>query len=184
MGRFFPIAVYVILIGVGIAIQRPAHKPGPRPPASRDVFIYAPVLASHVGSLLAPPLEALIEKPPFDPFRFSLGALLFLVALAIRGVAIRALGDKYVHQGKYLDTFELVADGIYKYIRHPIYFSNLLLAVACPLMLSAKYSYAFSALYILFTVVGMFREESRLAARFPEYRRYASKTKRFIPGLF
>lgn len=184
MGRLFSLSAYIALIIAGIAIQRPAHKPGRRKEASRDSAIYAPVLASHIGSLLAPPIEAMIEKPAFNPLSFSAGVTLFLAALTIRGIAIRALGEKYAHQGKYLESFTLVSDGIYKYVRHPIYFSNLLLAVACPLMLNAKYSFALSALYIVFTLVGMFKEESRLLSRFPEYREYASKTKRFIPGVF
>ncbi|MHB0977478.1 MAG: methyltransferase family protein [Candidatus Aquicultorales bacterium] len=178
------LAIYIFLLILGVLIQRPAHRAGPRPKARRDSAVYFPVLFSHIGSLLFPIGEWLFVRPPFDFALAMSGSALFVIALSIRGTAIRALGLNYAHEGKVLESYSLVTGGIYRKVRHPIYFSNVMLAVAGPLILNVKYSFLLSALYIVFTLAGLVKEERFLSESVEGYLDYMSRTKRFVPGLF
>lgn len=78
----------------------------------------------------------------------------------------------------------LITTGPYRYIRHPIYTAAVLFGWAGAL---AHISFATMSLAVLFlagAVVRMILEERALLQRYPEYRDYAAKTKRMIPGVF
>ena len=77
----------------------------------------------------------------------------------------------------------LVMHGLYKYIRHPMYFALLL--TFTPLLISHFY-------FNLFIVYGIFSinlllklkfEESLLIKKFPSYQEYLNQTKMIIPFL-
>jgi len=44
---------------------------------------------------------------------------------------------------------KLVEIGLYKHIRHPLYLGNLLLFIACPLLLVSRVSWAFTAIGLI-----------------------------------
>jgi protein-S-isoprenylcysteine O-methyltransferase Ste14 len=77
----------------------------------------------------------------------------------------------------------LVTTGPYRYIRHPIYTAACLF---CFVGIAAHWS-LISALLGLVMLAGagirMFAEETMVVARYPEYRDYAQRTARMIPGV-
>jgi protein-S-isoprenylcysteine O-methyltransferase Ste14 len=78
----------------------------------------------------------------------------------------------------------LVTTGPYRYLRHPIYASILLLVWA---VVSANASPASVALGVLATamlVLRMIFEETLLRRAYPEYEDYARRTKRVVPFIF
>jgi protein-S-isoprenylcysteine O-methyltransferase Ste14 len=78
----------------------------------------------------------------------------------------------------------LVTTGPYRYIRHPIYTSITVISAAGAV---AHWSWesALLALFVLGTaLLRIFCEEAMVTARYPEYRQYASHTRRMIPYLF
>ena len=78
---------------------------------------------------------------------------------------------------------KLSTGGIYKYARHPMYTSVLLLSAGIAISSGSLLKYA---LVIGLAVVFHFKssyEEYYLAEQYPEYKRYASKTPKFIPFL-
>jgi protein-S-isoprenylcysteine O-methyltransferase Ste14 len=75
----------------------------------------------------------------------------------------------------------LSTSGLYKYVRHPMYTSVLLLSLGIAIDRGTIVHYLLViCLYALFYYKSIF-EEQNLAARFEEYPEYARKTPRFIP---
>ena len=81
------------------------------------------------------------------------------------------------------DNSQLVTDGLYKFVRHPIYTGLLLLGLS--LVITAGV-FPHILVWLLLAVLLNYKakfEESLLQKRYPEYFEYASKTGRFIPRL-
>ena len=82
------------------------------------------------------------------------------------------------------DTTMLVKTGIYKYIRHPLYSSLILLAWGSLLKDIALLSAILVALATIFSVATAMVEEKENLQRFgDEYAFYMKSTKRFLPFL-
>ncbi len=80
------------------------------------------------------------------------------------------------------DTTTLVTSGVYRYIRHPVYCSLLLLIWGAFLKRPSSLAGAVAAVGSLFTVATARVEERENLEKFgTEYQAYRSKTKMFIP---
>jgi len=83
------------------------------------------------------------------------------------------------------NTVHLVTGGIFRYIRHPMYSSLLLLAWGTFLKHFSFTAVAVIAATTLFLVIAAFIEEKENLAFFgPIYREYRKTTKMFLPFLF
>ena len=74
--------------------------------------------------------------------------------------------------------------GIYGYIRHPIYLSLMTLGLA---LLLASPTVPVTITYVLLLLITNIRadlEEGLLEEKYPEYREYKGRTKRYIPLIF
>jgi protein-S-isoprenylcysteine O-methyltransferase Ste14 len=78
---------------------------------------------------------------------------------------------------------KLSTNGLYKYVRHPMYTSVLLLSLGIAVMSGSiiKYFLVFG-LALLFHFKSVY-EEKYLALQYPEYKSYAQKTPKFIPFI-
>ena len=74
----------------------------------------------------------------------------------------------------------LVKDGIYAYIRHPIYAGDMLLLIGLELALNSWLMLAMVFPIFIFAKQAL-SEESLLAQTFRDYMAYSRNTKRFIP---
>lgn len=81
----------------------------------------------------------------------------------------------------------LITQGIYHWVRHPMYASVLLAATGAAVAAAEGWRLfawgAVLALVAVLTVKSML-EERWLAERHPEYLAYAMRTRRFLPGRF
>jgi protein-S-isoprenylcysteine O-methyltransferase Ste14 len=83
------------------------------------------------------------------------------------------------------DTRTLVARGIYRYIRHPMYCSLLCLAWGIALKAWTLLSIALVLVATLFLIGTAWAEERENIDKFgPEYDAYRKTTRMFIPFLF
>jgi protein-S-isoprenylcysteine O-methyltransferase Ste14 len=82
------------------------------------------------------------------------------------------------------DNAILIQNGLYQFVRHPIYFGVLLAALAWLLIFSGLYVLAYAiALFFLFDIKAR-REEVWLVERFPDYRDYQLRVKKLIPAIY
>lgn len=118
---------------------------------------------------------------PIDAVFAILGYLVMVAGTVLLVVAARGLGRSLTAHPSPRDRSQLVTDGLYHYVRHPIYSALMMLALGVTLQ-SGPYPQvvAFAALVLLLNFKARF-EEQQLLERYPDYADYAARTPRFIP---
>jgi protein-S-isoprenylcysteine O-methyltransferase Ste14 len=113
----------------------------------------------------------------------DLGSFLVWPGAGITIFSILKLGQSLTASPIPKPQAELKTDGLYKWIRHPIYTGLMLTTLGVALEAGAVSKLFFvAALVILFDYKAKW-EESLLIKRFPEYTAYMSTTGRFVPRL-
>lgn len=128
-------------------------------------------------------------QEPHTPVLLSVAALLLFVgAFALFFSAIWSSREKKLGLSFDYDapTFELVTSGVFKYIRHPFYFSYILFYLACGLSSRSTINIMFFAAASTLLCVEAINEEKRLKAseNGDRYLEYINTTWRFVPGLW
>lgn len=82
------------------------------------------------------------------------------------------------------EQHQLVTNGIYHWIRHPMYASVLLLCLAFTLTNNHQVAQFVMLILLLDLVLKSNLEEKLLTQRFEKYQAYKNNTGRFIPFLF
>lgn len=113
------------------------------------------------------------------------GFVLCLFSIIIRQISIKELGPYFSEDIEIKPKHRLIKTGIYKHIRHPIYFSSLLLVMGFPLILNSFYALALVPAAVVVIWIRMELEEKVLLAYFgKEYKEYIKTTKKIIPGIY
>ncbi len=108
---------------------------------------------------------------------FGLGAV-----LGIGGAAV--LSNSRTMFPRPREDCRLVQHGVYRWIRHPLYTSVMVLATGWSLFWHSGPAGVLTLILIGFLNLKARHEESLLRARFPAYNTYCDRVKRFIPGVF
>jgi protein-S-isoprenylcysteine O-methyltransferase Ste14 len=115
----------------------------------------------------------------------TIGISLVVAAILVSQVAIRTLG-KFFDRLAIKSDHRLVTEGIYGFVRHPIYTSYILLFFGFCLLLQSLWGIGLLLAVCLVWFgnrIGI--EERMLAARFgDEYQTYCQQTKRLFPYLY
>ncbi len=77
----------------------------------------------------------------------------------------------------------LVAHGVYRWVRHPIYASLLLALLGVAVSAGRVLSYVAVAVLVVFFELKSRWEERMLVATYPGYAEYAARTGKFLPGI-
>ncbi len=113
------------------------------------------------------------------------GVIIYTIGLATALAARFQLGENWanIETGQVLTKQEVVAKGIYRFIRHPIYVGDLLLLLGLELALN---SWLVLGVLILAPVVmkKAIGEEEMLAEELTGYDAYRERSKRFIPFVY
>jgi protein-S-isoprenylcysteine O-methyltransferase Ste14 len=138
------------------------------------------LLLALIAQTLAPAYILPISRDPLG--LCTLGVILYTVGLVVAISARCQLGTNWsdIETPQVGQRQEVVSNGIYRYIRHPIYAGDLLLLLGLELALN---SWLVLAIVLLVPVVlrRAVLEEKLLAKRLRGYDSYARRTKRFIP---
>jgi protein-S-isoprenylcysteine O-methyltransferase Ste14 len=130
-------------------------------------------------------VPALFDRP-FSPSLAALGAAVMAAALWLFRRSHADLGRNWSVSLELRPTHTLVTKGVYRFVRHPMYSSFLLLALAQFLLLANWLAGGIGMVAIV--AVLMFRigrEERMMLAHFGEdYRAYMARTKRLIPYVW
>ena len=113
------------------------------------------------------------------------GVALFSLAAVILHLTHRAMGRSWTPTLGLREDHKLVTDGIFKYIRHPMYAAHILWAIAQPLILTnwiAGFSFIIpQVLQYWFRVAD--EEKMMLEGFGEEYQSYMSRTGRIFPKI-
>ena len=114
-----------------------------------------------------------------------LGALIFAGSGALIWKTHQDLGRNWTPSLAFREGHYLVTDGIFQYMRHPMYAAHLLWGLAQMLMLHNWIAgFAYLAVIIPRTLVRIQKEEGIMLEKFgDEYRRYMDKTGGIYPRL-
>jgi len=77
----------------------------------------------------------------------------------------------------------LLQNGLYKYIRHPIYTGIILFFTGYSVYQNSFYKLGISMLLLVLFYFKSNYEEQRLGQKFPDYKLYKSKTEKFFPWI-
>lgn len=77
----------------------------------------------------------------------------------------------------------LITDGIFKFIRHPIYSGFLLLLVGISISTGSLSRIVITLLAMIFFSIKASYEEEKLMKKYPEYFQYKERTGKFIPKI-
>jgi protein-S-isoprenylcysteine O-methyltransferase Ste14 len=114
----------------------------------------------------------------------ALGLLAFALGVALYRIAGRTLGEALSPLVAPRPGAPLVTRGPYRWLRHPMYVGQALMAVGAPLTLGSRWV-AWLALPALAILVLRARlEDAALARAFPEHARWAAQAKRLVPFVF
>ena len=143
------------------------------------------------GLVPGPLLYVATGFPGFADYSFSpvvgyLGVVVLIAALVLFRLTHRQLGRNWSVSLETRSGHKLVTDGLYAYVRHPMYSSFFLSAVAQLLLLPNWIAgpIGLVGISLLFGFrVG--REEQLMVETFGEdYRAYMRRTARILPGIF
>ncbi len=134
-------------------------------------------------------LAAIILVPtgaPIDGFPSiiaAIGSFMVWPGLAIVAASVLKLGQSLTASPIPKEQAKLKTDGLYRWIRHPIYTGLMLTTLGVALEAGSIVKLIFVAcLFLLFDFKAKW-EETLLLNRFPEYQGYMSTTGRFVPRL-
>lgn len=186
-------AIFALLIGGWYAIRAPHewrawHMPVRR--SARDYRELAVILIAIVGLGTLPLLYIVTGFPQFANYPFNAtqawsGAIVAIAALGMFYLTHKALGTNWSVSLDVRKDHQLITNGVYRYIRHPMYIAFWLWALAQALLLPNWMAglsgvVGFGLLYFLRVT----REEQLMVDAFGEgYRSYMLRTKRLIPWI-
>ena len=109
-----------------------------------------------------------------------------ILGFVIRIVAKRTLGRFYTVRVQLQEKHEVVEQGLYGMIRHPLYLGFILEWIAPPLILGSPAGFFLVTMWVVIGVMQRIpREEALLIGGLGErYRAYMGRTKRLIPGIW
>jgi len=147
------------------------------------------ILISAAGVGMALPLFYLFT-PWLDFANYDLsgwlgwiGTVVFAMALFLLWRSHADLGRNWAAILQIRREHSLVTNGLYRYMRHPMYAAHLLWAIAQGLLLENWLAgWAFLVISVPFYLLRMPKEEKMMLEQFgQEYRQYISRTGRIIP---
>jgi protein-S-isoprenylcysteine O-methyltransferase Ste14 len=113
-----------------------------------------------------------------------IGVMIYSLGLGMAVLGRVHLGANWMDLEDYQASLNqsLITDGIYRYVRHPIYGGDILLLLGLELALNSWLVLGV-AIILLFVIRQIILEESLLSQKFSGYHDYCLQTKRFIPFL-
>ena len=149
------------------------------------------LLIATLGQFLVPVFYVATGQPSvadygFNPIQALLGVLAIVASLVLFRVTHKQLGRNWSITLEMRDHHKLITDGLYGYVRHPMYSSFVLFAVAQFLLLQNWIAgpAGLAGFGILF-FMRVSREERVMIETFgDQYRDYMRRTARIIPWIY
>ena len=138
------------------------------------VFLQFFIISLHFFQFEFIPQKQIIQASPFSYF---LGILIIIIALIIMLVSIKDLGRNLSPFPRPINNSNLVTKGIYRFTRHPMYYSLIFISIG---VLIIKLSIYYLFLTISLVLIIKFKialEEKYLMNKFKNYLLYKNEVK-------
>lgn len=120
----------------------------------------------------------------YNPWAIGLGALFFTSGVIFAIASVISFRQAITPHPIPLKRSKLRTTGMYKLVRHPIYFSVLVIMIGVVFSLESFISLIFVIVLFFLLRHKAFFEEIHLNSKFPEYAAYKLKTKMLIPFIY
>lgn len=161
------------------------EKPAPKPQPLSVQLVKAVKIAILLGIVAQTMLPEIlpISQQPF--LLRVIGVAIYTAGLLIAVIARFQLDSNWsdIETAQVLSHQQVVSNGIYGYVRHPIYVGDILLLFGLELSLNSWLVLGV-ALMTPVILLQATREEKKLVETLPGYDVYCQQTKRFIPFVF
>ena len=152
----------------------------------RGEWYVAVQVALLLAMLLGP--TTLAGLPPWPERLIGVSSIAGMLLLALGGLvsllAAANLGSNLTPLPHPKDGATLVVSGMYRFVRHPIYFGVILMATGFALSVHGWVTLAEAAVLALFFDIKSRREEIWLAEHFPTYAAYQQRVRKLIPFIY
>ena len=113
-----------------------------------------------------------------------LGYVVFIIGSSIAIIAAFHLGKNLTPLPKPKDNAELVQTGLYRWVRHPIYFGVIVLSLGWGLIQQTTLVWIYVLILIIFFDIKSHKEEKWLCERFSEYPEYQGRVRKLVPWIY
>jgi protein-S-isoprenylcysteine O-methyltransferase Ste14 len=164
------IAFFVTLAGTVVVRVRPTGK--------------ARGLEPRASALIGTFLIAVVVLFPRRELSFTAGVVSTLLLLGGNAIAVYVLSQLGRSFSIMPEARGLVTSGLYRYVRHPLYFAEVVASIGTVMQFLSVWTVLILAVQIAFQLRRMRNEEVVLMEIFPEYAAYKAQTARLIPGVY
>jgi len=113
-----------------------------------------------------------------------IGQILFYSGIVIAIWAAILLGPNLTPLPKPKPSGEFIQSGLYRFVRHPIYFGVILVCFGWASIEQTLYTLVLAIILLIFFDLKSRQEEIWLTEKFSEYAEYKITTKKLIPFLY
>ena len=117
------------------------------------------------------------------PIAFAICVQVQLFSQFLFAKSMKALGNQYSPCFDSKISTEIVAEGPYKNIRHPIYTANILTLASITLLSQSYIILVLEMIFIYFCLRSAKREEKILSLNLLPYKKYMASTGMFFPKM-
>ena len=138
------------------------------------VFLQLFIISLHFFQWEFLPQKQIIQE---NPFSYFLGILIIIIAFIIMLVSIKDLGRNLSPFPRPIKNSNLVTTGIYRFTRHPMYFSLIFISIGVFIIKLSVY-YLFLTICLALTIkLKIALEEKYLMNKFKDYLLYKNEVK-------
>lgn len=112
------------------------------------------------------------------------GLILGVAGALLIGVGMLQLGSNLTPFPRPKEDTQLIQNGVYGLIRHPLYGGLVIGAVGWSLLITSLMSLVYTLILFVFFDIKSRREEGWLCEKFPEYAAYQKRVKKLIPFVY
>ena len=146
--------------------------------------LYVLVQAILLIALFFGPKDLLGLPTKVNQTLWWIGQILFYLGIAIAIWAAILLGPNLTPLPKPKQNGELIRTGLYRFVRHPIYFGVILVCFGWAGIEQTLYTLVLAIILLIFFDLKSRQEEIWLTEKFSEYDVYKQNTKKLIPFVY
>lgn len=126
--------------------------------------------------------DASIAPPKGLLLWFGYGILILGAAISL--IAAISLGKNLTPLPRPKENAELIQRGLYRFVRHPIYFGVIMLSIGWGLIQQSILVWLYVLIIAIFFDIKSRKEEQWLQAKFSTYADYQGRVRKLIPWVY